>query len=128
VPTFLEETSVIPRDTRRYFLYTLGKIGLTLLFLLLPLLDALEEMGQSKEIPHLEGGAPSSQNNTGVWGHKTGPGCWECSHLIRGLVKRDAIFAPIVAVGEDLKLLPIQGMEGMGNGEKTFRERWRPCS
>ena len=41
--------------------------------------------------------------------------------MIRGLVKRDTVFAPIVAIIEDLKLLPVQGMEGMGNGEKSFR-------
>jgi hypothetical protein len=41
--------------------------------------------------------------------------------MIRGLVKRDTILSPIVAIIEDLKLLPIQGMEGMGNGEKSFR-------
>jgi hypothetical protein len=86
-----------------------------------PLLDALEEMGQSKEIPHLKGGAPSSQYNAGVGGHKTCPGCWEHPHVIRSLVKRDAILSPIVTIIEELKLLPIQGMERMGNGEKSIR-------
>ena len=38
-----------------------------------------------------------------------------------GRVKGDPIFAPIVAVVEDLELLPVQGMEGMGNGEYSFR-------
>jgi hypothetical protein len=41
--------------------------------------------------------------------------------MIRGLVKGDTVFTPIVAIIEDLKLLPVQGMEGMGNGEKSFR-------
>ena len=41
--------------------------------------------------------------------------------MIGSLVKRDAIFSPIVPVGEDLKLLAVQGMEGMGDREKSFR-------
>ena len=40
--------------------------------------------------------------------------------MIRGLVKRDAIFSPIVAVVEDLKLLVVQWMKGMRNCENSF--------
>jgi len=40
--------------------------------------------------------------------------------MIRFLVKRDTIFSPIVAVIEDLKLLPIQGMKRMGDRENSF--------
>ena len=40
--------------------------------------------------------------------------------MIRGLVKNDTIFSPIVAVVEDFKLLPVQGMEGMGDREYSF--------
>ena len=41
--------------------------------------------------------------------------------MLRRLVKRDAIFPPVVPVGEDLKLLAIQGMKGMGHREKSLR-------
>jgi hypothetical protein len=41
--------------------------------------------------------------------------------VIRGLVKGDPIFSPIVAVVENLELLVIQGMKGMGDREKSFR-------
>jgi len=87
----------------------------------LSLVDALKEMSQSQKIPHLKGCAPSSQYDTGIRKHKARPGCRERPHMIRGLVKRDTVFAPIVAIIEDLKLLPVQGMERMGNGEKSFR-------
>jgi hypothetical protein len=85
------------------------------------LIEALEEVSQSQEILHLKGCATSSQHDTGIRRHKARPGCWEGPHLIRGLVKGDTVFTPIVAIIEDLKLLPVQGMEGMGNGEKPFR-------
>jgi hypothetical protein len=81
----------------------------------------LKEMRQSQEILHLKGCATSSQHDTGIRRHKARPGCWERPHMIRGLVKGDAVFPPIVAIIEDLKLLPVQGMEGMGNGKKSFR-------
>jgi hypothetical protein len=48
--------------------------------------------------------------------------------MLRGLVKRDAIFPPVVPVGEDLKLLAVQGMKRMGDGENSFCQRWRRCS
>ncbi len=48
--------------------------------------------------------------------------------MIRGLVKNDTIFSPIVAVGEDLKLLAVQRMKGMGDREYSFLKRWRRCS
>ena len=41
--------------------------------------------------------------------------------MIRGLVKNDTIVSPIVAVVEDLKLLTVQGMKGMGDCENSFR-------
>jgi len=41
--------------------------------------------------------------------------------MIRSLIKRDTIFSPIVPVVEDLKLLPVQGMEGMGDREDSLR-------
>ena len=40
--------------------------------------------------------------------------------MIGSLVKRDAIFPPIVPVGQDLKLLAIQRMKGMGDRENSF--------
>ena len=40
--------------------------------------------------------------------------------MIRGLVKNDPIFSPIVAVVEDLKLLAVQRMKGMGDREYSF--------
>jgi hypothetical protein len=41
--------------------------------------------------------------------------------VLGGVVKGDPIFSPIVPIGEDLKLLPVQGMEGMGDRENSFR-------
>jgi hypothetical protein len=42
------------------------------------------------------------------------------AHMLRGLVKRDAIFSPVVTVVEDLKLLVVQWMKGMGDREHSF--------
>ncbi|SRR6266567_1412329 len=105
---------------RRYFLDTLGKIGLTLLFLLLPLVDSLEEVSQSKEIRHPKDGTTLGKLPTSIRRHKARPGCRERPHTIRGLVKRDTIVPPIVAVVEDLKLLIVQWMKGMGDREHSL--------
>jgi len=40
--------------------------------------------------------------------------------MIRGLVKNDTIFSPIVAVVEDLKLLAVQWMKGMRDCKPSF--------
>jgi hypothetical protein len=106
---------------RRNSLDTLGEIGLTLLFLLWPLIEALDELGQSQEIAHPKGGTTGCKDDEGIWGNKTGPGRWKRSDTLRSLVKRDAIFSPIVTVVEDLKLFSIQGMERMRDRENSFR-------
>jgi hypothetical protein len=41
--------------------------------------------------------------------------------VVSGIVKGDTIFSPIVPATENLKLLAIQGMEGMGHREKSIR-------
>ena len=46
---------------------------------------------------------------------------WQPSHVVSSIVKGDTIFSPIVPATEDLKLLAVQGMEGMGDREKSFR-------
>jgi hypothetical protein len=40
--------------------------------------------------------------------------------MVRGFVKGDTIFSPIVTVIEDLELLAIQRMKGMGDREYSF--------
>jgi hypothetical protein len=115
------ENGVKCRDIRHYFLYTCGKIGLTLCLLLSPLFDAPDEVGKLQQICHAKGGATSGQDDTGIRGSKAGPGRWQRPDMLRSLVKRDAIFPPIVPVGEDLKLLAVQGMKRMGDRENSFR-------
>ena len=56
----------------------------------------------------------------GIRRYQARPSCWQRPYAIWSLVKRDAIFTPIVAVVEDLKLLAIQGMKGMGDREYSF--------
>jgi hypothetical protein len=111
---------LISRDIRRYFLYILGKIGLTLLFLLLHLVDSLEEVSESKEIRYPKDGTTLSKHPASIRRHKARPRCWKRPHMIRGLVKRDTIFSPIVAVVEDFKRLPVQGMKRMGDSEYSL--------
>jgi hypothetical protein len=108
------------RKVRRYFLDTLGKIGLTLFFLLLHLVDSLEEVGESKKICHSKDGTPTGLDHAGIRRHKARPGCWERPYMIRSLVKRDTVFPPIVAIVEDFKLLPVQGMKRMGHREYSL--------
>jgi len=85
------------------------------------LFNALNEAGKLQQIRHAKGGATGGEDDAGIRGSKTGPGRWQRSDMLRGLVKGDAIFPPIVPVGEDLKLLAIQGMKRMGDRENSFR-------
>ncbi len=121
MPSLRCRTVVYSPGIRRNFLYNRGKIGLTLCFLLVSLFNVLNEVGKLEQIRHAKGGATGCKHHTGIRGGKAGPGCWQRSDMIRSLVKRDAVFPPIVPVAEDLKLLAVQGMEGMGDREKSFR-------
>jgi len=116
------------RDFRHNLLYTCGKIGLTLCFLLSHFFDVPDEQGKLQEICHAKGGSTGGKHHTGIKGSNAGPGCWQRSHVARGIVKGDPIFSPIVPVAEDLKLLAIQRMEGMGDRANSFRKRGRRCS
>jgi hypothetical protein len=84
------------------------------------LFNALDELGQSQKISYPKGCSTSSQNHFWIRGSNAGPGRWERPHVVRRLVKRDTVFSPVVPVGEDLKLLPIQGMKRMGDRENSF--------
>jgi hypothetical protein len=108
-------------DLWRNCLDTPGVIALTLLCLLLSLIKALDELGQSKEIGDPKGSSTRSKYDRGIWRYETGPSRWERSDALRSLVKGDAIFPPIVTVVENLKLFAVQWMEGMSYGENSFR-------
>ncbi len=113
--------SLNEQASRRNFLSMPGKIGLTLCFLLPSLFNALDELGKLHQLSDAKGGSTGSKDDTGIRGSKAGPGCWQRPDMLRSLVKGDAIFPPIVPVGEDLKLLAVQGMKRMGDREHSFR-------
>jgi hypothetical protein len=100
-------------------LYTCGKIGLTLWFLL-SLFNLLDELGKMQEIPHTKGRSASGKHHRRIGRDNACPGGWQPTHVLGSIVKGHPIFSPIVAAGEDLKLLAVQGMEGMGDGKKPF--------
>ena len=108
-------------DRRQNFLDNSGKIGLTLSRLLSFLLDALDELGQSQQIAHTKGGSTCSQDYLRPRRYQARPGCWERAYMIRGLVKNDSIFSPIMTVVENFKLLAVQWVKGMGDRENSFR-------
>ncbi len=111
------ENATYSRYIRRNFLYTYGKIGLTLCHLLAPLFDAPKEVGKLQQIHYPKGGATGGKDPTSIRRRKAGPCSREYPHVISSLIKGDPIFSPTVAVVEDLELLAVQGMEGMGNRE-----------
>jgi hypothetical protein len=78
-------------------------------------------VGKLQQISHTKGGSTGCLDHTGVRRNKARPGSGQGPDVIRSLVKRDAVFSPIVPVGEDLKLLTVQGMKGMGDREYSFR-------
>ncbi len=119
---------IYERVFRRNFLDISGVIGLTLCLLLPSLFEASDELGKLEQISHAKGGSTGGKDDTGIRGSKARPGCWQPSHVARGIVKGDAIFSPIVPVAEDLKLLTLQGMKGVSDGENSFCERGRWCS
>jgi len=86
-----------------------------------PFFNAPDEVGKLEQIRHAKGGTTGGEDNTGVRESKAGPSSRQDPHMIRSLVKSDTIFSPTMAVVENLKLLAIQGMKGMGNREKSLR-------
>jgi len=115
----LGKESIYFSNVRRYSLYTCGKIDLTL-SLLCSLFDSMNELGKLEQICHAKGSATSSKYYTGIRGGKAGPGRGQRPDTIRSLIKRDAVFPPVVPVAEHFKLLSVQGMEGMGHRENSF--------
>lgn len=88
----------------------------------------MNEVGKLKQIGHAKVCATNCQNHTGIRRSKAGPGCWQRAHVARGVVKGDPIFSPIVPLAQELKLLAVQRMKGMGDRENSFRQRGRRCS
>jgi len=86
-----------------------------------PFFKAPDEVGKLEQIRHAKGGPTSGEDDNGVRGSKARPSSWQYPHMIRSLVEADPIFSPTVTVAENLKLLTIQGMKGMGNREKSLR-------
>ena len=87
----------------------------------MPFFNALDEVGKLEQIRHAKGGTTGGEDNTGVKGSKAGPSSRQDPHVICSLVEADPIFSPTMAVAENLKLLAVQGMKGMGDREKSFR-------
>ena len=87
----------------------------------MPFFKALDEVGKLEQIRHAKGGTTGGEDDTGVKGSKASPRSRQDPHVIRSLVEADPIFSPTVTVAENLKLLAVQGMKGMGDREKSFR-------
>ncbi len=81
----------------------------------------MNEMGKLEQIGDAKGSATGCKRDAGIRRSQAGPGCWQCPDAIRSLVKRDAVLSPVVPVAEHFKLLAVQGMEGMGDRENSFR-------
>jgi hypothetical protein len=86
-----------------------------------PFFNAPDEVGKLEQIRHAKGGTTSGEDDTGIRGSKAGPSSRQYPYMIRRLVESDPIFSPTVPVAENLKLLAVQGMKGMGHREKSLR-------
>ena len=80
-----------------------------------------KKLGKLQQIRHAKGSSTGGKDHIGGRSNHARPGCRQRPHMVSGVVNGDTIFSPIVSVGEDLKLLAVQGMEGMGDREKSFR-------
>ncbi len=116
-----DKYSVYQGMYRRNFLYSRGKIGLTRCVLLVSFFNPFDELSKFEQISHPKGGPTGGKDDARINGSQAGPGCWQNPHLIRSLVEGDAVFPPTAAVAQNLKLLAVQGMEGMGDRKKPFR-------
>ncbi len=121
MPSSQHGNATYSRYIRHNSLYTCGKIGLTLCLLLALLFDAPNEVGKLQQIRHTKGGPTGGKDHTGIRRRKAGPSRRQYPHVIGSLVEADTIFSPTVAVVEDLKLLTVQGMKGMGDRKKSLR-------
>src|SRR5260370_39138266 len=75
------------RYIRRNFLYTCGKIGLTLCLLLSPRFDAPNEVGKLEQIHYPKGSATSGKDHTGIRSCRAGPCRREYPHVISSLIQ-----------------------------------------
>jgi hypothetical protein len=91
-------------------------------------LEALEHLDQLQEIRYPKGGSAGRKYDIGVGWRKTGPGRRQCSDMLGGIIEGDAILPPVMPVAQDLKLLAVEGMKGMGDREQPLRKRGRGCS
>ena len=94
----------------------------------MPVLDALQHLGQLQEIRCAKGCSAGRKHDTWVGWRKTGPGGRQRADMLRGIREGDAILAPVMPVGQDLKLLAVQRMKGMGDRENSLRKTWSGCS
>jgi len=73
-----------------------------------------------QQIRHAKGSSTGGKHHIGRRRNNARPSGWQPSHVVRGIVKGDAIFSPIVSATQDLKLLAVQRMERMSDGEKSL--------
>lgn len=92
------------------------------------MLEALEHLGQLQEIRCAKGCLAGRKHDTRVGWRKTGPGRRQRADMLGGIIERDAILPPVMPIGQDLKLLAVEGMKGVGDREQSLRKRWRGCS
>jgi hypothetical protein len=92
------------------------------------MLDALEQLGQLQEIRCTKSCLAGRKHDLRVWGMETGPGRRQRADMLRGIIEGDAILSPLMPVAQDLKLLTVQGMKGVGDREHSLRKRGRGCS
>jgi len=86
-----------------------------------PFFNAPDEVGKLQQIRHAKGGTTGGEDDTRVRGSKAGPSSWQDPHPIRSLVEGDTIFPPAGAIAENLKLLAVERMKGVGHRENSFR-------
>jgi len=91
-------------------------------------LEALEQLGQLQEIRGTKGCLAGRKHDTRVGWRKTGPGRRQRADMLGGIIEGDAILPPLMPVGQDLKLLAVEGMKGVGDREQALRKRRRRCS
>ena len=88
----------------------------------------MQQAGDREQIGHPEGGAARREHHGRIRRHQAGPPCGDRAQLPVRVMEEDALVAKTMVVGDDRKLLPAQGMEGMSDAELFRPHRALRCN
>jgi hypothetical protein len=73
-------------------------------------------------------GSASGDHHKSIWGDRIGPTGWQRAQNILCVMKVHAVFAPVMAINDQFKLLPEQRMKWVRYPERWSRTNLMKCT